>query len=553
MSDARLAAKRPSSASMWPPTRSRPTRRRPTAPRVGLDDDRRRPASRRAAQRGVGYTYARRGGGDADRPRSSRAIVAGPTRWPRRRVWAAMVPRGPQPRPPGHRLDGDLGGRRGALGSQGAPARTSARRPCSAGAATAVPLYGSGGFTSLLATSSSPAQLGGWVEAGIPRVKMKVGRDPEADPERVAPARGAIGPDAELFVDANGAYRRKQALRQAERLRRAAACSWFEEPVSSDDLDGPAAPARPGAAGHGRSPPASTATTPPTSAGCWRREPSTCCRPTSPAAAASPGCCAAAALCRRATRCRSRRTARRSSTPIPLLRARPRCVHLEYFHDHVRIERLLFDGAAGAARRLPDPRSRAARQRPRAQDGGRRAVRRLSSDATKEENDEREPNTGTSPSRSPGRRRPRSAAGPGGRCCAGALEPSARPRAADARRRHDRGGGAARRRDLRQPLRRLVRQQVDVDAGRALAGARRGGGRRGPLRAGGAHGCRVLRRSAAGRARRRLHPRARACRKPGRLRRALYNLVMGPPLLAPGSLSLVGGIGLVAAVVRRER
>jgi hypothetical protein len=42
-------------------------------------------------------------------------------------------------------------------------------------------------------------------------------------------------------------------------------------------------------------------------------------------------------------------------------------------------------------------------------------------------------------------------------------------------------------------------------------------------------------------------------RKPGGLREASYNLVMGPPLLAPGSLAMVGALGLAAAVMRRER
>lgn len=42
-------------------------------------------------------------------------------------------------------------------------------------------------------------------------------------------------------------------------------------------------------------------------------------------------------------------------------------------------------------------------------------------------------------------------------------------------------------------------------------------------------------------------------RKPGGLREASYNLVMGPPLLAPGALTMVGALGLAAAVVRRER
>lgn len=99
-----------------------------------------------------------------------------------------------------------------------------------------IPIYGSGGFT----TYSIPqlqAQLGGWVESGIRAVKMKIGRDPSHDLERVRAAREAIGPHAALYVDANGAYSRKQALLMAERF---AACkvSWFEEPVTSDDLEG---------------------------------------------------------------------------------------------------------------------------------------------------------------------------------------------------------------------------------------------------------------------------------------------------------------------------
>jgi hypothetical protein len=44
-----------------------------------------------------------------------------------------------------------------------------------------------------------------------------------------------------------------------------------------------------------------------------------------------------------------------------------------------------------------------------------------------------------------------------------------------------------------------------------------------------------------------------AARKPGGLRHATYNLVMGPPALAPGSLAMIGGIGLAASVSRRER
>ena len=100
-----------------------------------------------------------------------------------------------------------------------------------------VPIYGSGGFTTY-PNGRLREQLSAWVEDGIPRVKMKVGADPGKDIDRVVAAREAIGPAAELFVDANGALSRKQALRFAESFHEAAAVSWFEEPVSSDDLAG---------------------------------------------------------------------------------------------------------------------------------------------------------------------------------------------------------------------------------------------------------------------------------------------------------------------------
>jgi L-alanine-DL-glutamate epimerase-like enolase superfamily enzyme len=99
-----------------------------------------------------------------------------------------------------------------------------------------VPVYGSGGFTSY-SEEQLRRQLGGWAEAGIGEVKMKVGRDPAADPHRVRAAREAIGPEVRLFVDANGAYTRAEALAWAERFAGDGA-TWFEEPVSSDDLEG---------------------------------------------------------------------------------------------------------------------------------------------------------------------------------------------------------------------------------------------------------------------------------------------------------------------------
>jgi L-alanine-DL-glutamate epimerase-like enolase superfamily enzyme len=105
------------------------------------------------------------------------------------------------------------------------------------GAARAcVPVYGSGGFTSYGAAELKE-QLAAWADAGIDQVKIKVGRTPRDDVARVRAARRAIGPDVALFVDANGAYAPKQALALAGAFARHAV-SWFEEPVPSDDLDG---------------------------------------------------------------------------------------------------------------------------------------------------------------------------------------------------------------------------------------------------------------------------------------------------------------------------
>ncbi len=99
-----------------------------------------------------------------------------------------------------------------------------------------VPVYGSGGFCSY-SPERLREQLGGWAEQGMTRVKMKVGREPGRDFARVATARQAVGPRVGLMVDANGAYERKQALEKAAAFAELGVV-WFEEPVSSDDLEG---------------------------------------------------------------------------------------------------------------------------------------------------------------------------------------------------------------------------------------------------------------------------------------------------------------------------
>ncbi|ETB24457.1 mandelate racemase, partial [Mycobacterium avium 09-5983] len=104
-----------------------------------------------------------------------------------------------------------------------------------------VPIYGSGGFTSY-DDNATRAQLERWVhEWRIPRVKIKIGESwgshERRDLDRIALARTVIGPDTELYVDANGGYRRKQAIRMAHAMA-GHDVTWFEEPVSSDDLAG---------------------------------------------------------------------------------------------------------------------------------------------------------------------------------------------------------------------------------------------------------------------------------------------------------------------------
>ena len=104
------------------------------------------------------------------------------------------------------------------------------------GARQSVPIYGSGGFTSYDVTKLTE-QLSGWRDAGIRRMKIKIGRQPAKDPLRVQAARQAIGDDAELMVDANGAFTVKEAMAMAERLVEYKV-SWFEEPVPHRNLQG---------------------------------------------------------------------------------------------------------------------------------------------------------------------------------------------------------------------------------------------------------------------------------------------------------------------------
>jgi len=204
-----------------------------------------------------------------------------------------------------------------------------------------VPLYGSGGFTSY-DRAQLTNQLRGWVEDGLCRVKMKVGREPATDVDRVAAAREAVGETAALFVDANGGYTRKQALEKAEQFRQYGV-SWFEEPVSSDDLAGLRQLRDRGPAGMA------------ISAGEYGYDPTYFRRMLEAGAvdvlqADATRCGGITGFLEAASLCRAFHVPLSSHT-APALHLHPACSapmleHMEYFHDHVRIERMLFDGVA---------------------------------------------------------------------------------------------------------------------------------------------------------------------------------------------------------------
>jgi L-alanine-DL-glutamate epimerase-like enolase superfamily enzyme len=96
--------------------------------------------------------------------------------------------------------------------------------------------YGSGGFTSYT-EKQLVDQLTGWAAEGFRAVKMKIGRDPAADVQRVTAVHHALEGKADIYVDANGAYTRKQALRSSQIFSHLGV-TWFEEPVTSDDRNG---------------------------------------------------------------------------------------------------------------------------------------------------------------------------------------------------------------------------------------------------------------------------------------------------------------------------
>jgi L-alanine-DL-glutamate epimerase-like enolase superfamily enzyme len=208
------------------------------------------------------------------------------------------------------------------------------------GTRRAIPVYGSGGFTSY-DNSRLCEQLAGWAAQGIGRVKMKIGREPARDPERIKAARDAIGPKVELFVDANGAYSRKQALSFAFKFAESGV-TWFEEPVTSDDLEGlrmvrDRAPAgqQIAAGEYGYDAIYFRRMLDAGAVDVLQADASRC--------AGVSGFMRIAALCEAHFLPLSAHCC--PALHLHLCCAARNAIHLEYFHDHVRIEQLLFDGA----------------------------------------------------------------------------------------------------------------------------------------------------------------------------------------------------------------
>ena len=205
-----------------------------------------------------------------------------------------------------------------------------------------VPVYGSGGFTTY-DEARTREQLTGWVEKDrIPRVKIKIGEswggDQPRDLARVALAREVIGPDTELYVDANGGYSTGQAVRMAGQLDDFGV-TWFEEPVSSQDLAGLAVireQVRPDvAAGEYSWTLADSARLLDAGAvDCLQLDVTRCGGITEFLRGAA---LAAAHNVQVSGHCAP-------NLHAPVAAAVPNLRHLEYFHDHQRIERMFFDG-----------------------------------------------------------------------------------------------------------------------------------------------------------------------------------------------------------------
>jgi L-alanine-DL-glutamate epimerase-like enolase superfamily enzyme len=202
-----------------------------------------------------------------------------------------------------------------------------------------IPVYGSGGFTSY-SDKQLRKQFENWISEGIAMVKMKIGREPDDDEARVKSARKAIGKKAQLFVDANGAFTHKQALVLAEQFS-GQDVRWFEEPVSSDDLNGLNFL-------RDRSPAKIEIAAGEYNYDVWQAQRMLDARAVDVLQADATRCGITGFL-QMAELCDAFQIPLSAHT-APALHAHLCCAatrarHVEYFHDHVRIEQMFFDGA----------------------------------------------------------------------------------------------------------------------------------------------------------------------------------------------------------------
>jgi L-alanine-DL-glutamate epimerase-like enolase superfamily enzyme len=201
-----------------------------------------------------------------------------------------------------------------------------------------MPVYGSGGFTTY-PNKDLHKQIETWRQSGITKAKIKIGEHPGEDISRVKAARSALG-DGELFVDANGAYSIKEALSFAQRFE-TEGVTWFEEPVTSDNLEGLGLLRQNGPAGMN------------ITAGEYIYDLF--------GAERMLAAKAVDVLQLDATRCQGysgflqvAALAQAHNIPLsshcapslhlPVCLHVPNILHMEYFHDHVRVENMIFDG-----------------------------------------------------------------------------------------------------------------------------------------------------------------------------------------------------------------
>lgn len=213
-----------------------------------------------------------------------------------------------------------------------------------------IPVYGSGGFTSY-DDAQLEKQLGGWAEQGFQMVKMKVGTHPDDDTHRVEVARKAIGATPKLFVDANGAYTVTQALQLGQRFAEHDV-SWFEEPVSSDNLTGLYEI-------RSRAPIGMDIAAGEYGYTAWYFERMLSAEAVTVLQADATRCGGISGFLNAASLCWAKNVPLSShcgpSMHLHVCCAVPRAIHMEFFHDHVRIERMFFDGFCEPVRGIMSP------------------------------------------------------------------------------------------------------------------------------------------------------------------------------------------------------